>query len=460
MISHMSTPAARYFGRFLVTAVAGTTLTLWMVSVCRIVYVHRRFTQAVSYFAVGRPDRVARELCLAYVWSPAYTTLCSPIQYLYRDAVSKNAQPSPLPPLVPRSFGASLPVMEKALIPFDVLTDAIYRLLVPVRPLPLPSAVEAVAVVPVRPTDDPPRLDEQAAATPRPRIRQDRPPRAVATGEHHSPPSAPISFADSEWMTARPSAAAPVPDGAPAGVDHRRAGHAGARAAAPPVPPGGPTVLPATVNEGMWGAITAHNAPLYNQSGARIRVVPAGSLVDVQRLQTVSSGEIIIGTVWSRAGTFQDVMLRRGDVELYLDGALTSTTREQRELVSRRAELLAAIEIRAGEMAEAAADRNPHQKDYRQVLTEYKAFSDETDRLMAEFDSSTGSRRMEIANRLRVLKNEQTMLMPRYQEIKQKKERWDERNRNRRPASDPGNDPETLRLKQELMDVDEQLYDL
>jgi chromosome segregation ATPase len=181
--------------------------------------------------------------------------------------------------------------------------------------------------------------------------------------------------------------------------------------------------------------------------------------VDIRRLQTVPGGDVIHGTVWSRAGTFPNVILRRGDVEIYQGSALSDTTRQHRELVSRRAERMAAIEERKRELANAEAIRNPHQQEYRKVLREYKRIADESTKLKSEFDDATGNRRMELANRLRVLKNEQANLMPRYQDLKQKKEDWDAENREEDRPRDPGRDPRIEQWNREIRELDEQIRD-
>jgi hypothetical protein len=216
---------------------------------------------------------------------------------------------------------------------------------------------------------------------------------------------------------------------------------------------------PAPDPEAMWGVVTLQDAAVYDQKGIKTRSIPAGSLVDIRRLQTVPGGDVIHGTVWSRAGTFPNVILRRGDVEIYQGSALSDTTRQHRELVSRRAERMAAIEERKRELANAEAIRNPHQQEYRKVLREYKRIADESTKLKSEFDDATGNRRMELANRLRVLKNEQANLMPRYQDLKQKKEDWDAENREEDRPRDPGRDPRIEQWNREIRELDEQIRD-
>ncbi len=406
----MSNAPIRNITRFLFAAAAVTALTLCLISVLRLVYVYRVLEQAGRAAAIGQTDSMIRELRLAYRWAPAYTPLREPARYLYRDALYRAGLADPVPEMTIRSFSAALPPLEKALIPADLLVNWLYSLYGP-GPRETPSA------------------DGAARAEPSP------PP----TGE------------------GKPSGEAEVTPGLPEVASDPYTGEPGTLE---PPERQDASEPPAPVPEAMWGVVNLQDAAVYDQKGIKTRTVAAGSLVDIHRLQTVPAGDVIHGTVWSRSGTFPDVILRRGDVEIYQGSALSSTTRNQRELVSRRAERIAAIKELKKELANAAAIRNPHQLEYRKVLREYKRIDDEAAKIKTEFEGARGSQRMDLANRLRVLKNEQANLMPRYQDLKQKKEDWDLENRGGDLLQDPGRDPRLEQWNRELLEIEEQIRNL
>ena len=442
----MPTAANRFFKRFLIAAAAGTALALCLISTFRLAYVHRVIGKACRAETAGQTDSMLRELRLAYRWAPAYKSLREPARRLYRDAISRAGLADPVPEMRRRSFSAALPVLEKALIPADLLVDMVYQLFGPgtreppspkgsagVRPSPPPTGGEEM---PSGGTEDDLDLAEDAAGTPA------EPPAGPPAGESGAEEPPPMQDSSAE---------APAPDTAepPADTPVEAVPREPEKAPEPPAPD----------PEAMWGVVTLQDAAVYDQKGIKTRSVPAGSLVDIRRLQTVPGGDVIHGTVWSRAGTFPNVILRRGDVEIHQGMVLSATTRQHRELVSRRAERLAAIEERKRELANAEAIRNPHQQEYRKVLREYKRIGDESAKLKPEFESATGNRRMELANRLRVLKNEQATLMPRYQDLKQKKEDWDRENREEDRPRDPGRDPRIEQWSREVRELDEQIRD-
>lgn len=212
---------------------------------------------------------------------------------------------------------------------------------------------------------------------------------------------------------------------------------------------------PAYNPDAMWGAVSTADAPLYNSKGRKIRDIPAGSLVDVQETRHTPSGEVVICSVRSRHGSFNDVILRRADVELYAGYTIATTSKEQRLLASKKGEILAAIKSRQAALEKAASNSNPHQGDYRNVLRQYKAIIDESKLLKEQYEKATGSKRMELGNRLRTLKNDQFVLMPKYRDLKQKKEDWERRNQANTQST--ANDPQLRQLNQQLEQIDQQL---
>jgi hypothetical protein len=202
----------------------------------------------------------------------------------------------------------------------------------------------------------------------------------------------------------------------------------------------------------MWGAVKVANAPLYDETGTKIREIPAGSLVNVKETRRTKTGSILVCSVKSREGQFENVILKQNDVSLNIGYPMSSVPKEELQLTSRKGEILAAIQTRRDELMEAASKRNPYHSEYLEVLKAYKAIGDKSKNIKAEYEKATGSDRIELANQLRTLKNEQFVLMPKYKEIKQKKQQWDRQNGS--SATDTNNDPQIRQLRKELEAVE------
>jgi len=389
----------RFLVRFALVAVFDIALVFCLIAAGRLWHVRAATADALKFAADERPEQVLRALQLARHWAPAYPAFSNIVDTLYTQAHQQTKPDEMLPSLPERRFTAPIPAVEKALIPADMLVNLIYRKY-------SERQVEAAG------GSDPelrPGPDEEA----------NRPSIAL----HSTPQTKLSSEATSTAITAKTS------------------------------PPSAPQ--PAYDPDAMWGSVRVADAPLYDRNGRKIREIPAGSLVDVKETRNTASGSVLIGSVHSRSGRFADVILKRNDVELYTGYPLTATSREKRQLASRRGEILAAISSRRETLEQAASNRNPHQAEYREILRQYKAIIDKSKTLKADYEKATGNKRMELANELRTLKNEQFSLMPKYQEIKRKKEDWDRANPGSR--QDMANDPQIRQLNRQLEQIDQQL---
>lgn len=405
----------RYLRRTLILAVIETLLVLCFISGTRLLYTRASLQNAEKYAAENQSFQVIRELRLAYRWSEAYPAFTDPLQSLYKEAVrqtyrqplSRADNTEVIPDVPERRFNADIPPIEKSLILPDMLVNLIYK-----RTLA--------------------RKEQFGAAN-----------GTAANGPSFRP--------SHEEIAERPAIA--VHDVPYQGDSPRNSTSPDQTAQTQPTT----TTEPAAADEpnAMWGAVTRQDAPVYDKQGKKTRNLPAGSLVDVHETRSSPDGEIILCSVWSKAGTFKDVYLRRDDVELYSGASLKNSSKEQRMLVSKRAEILGAIEARQKEINAAAGSKNPHLAEYRESLQKIKALNDEAETVKKEYESTTGARRMELGNRLRSFKNEQFVLMPAYQEIKRKKEEWDRANKENHP--NPADDPLVRQLQQQLDTIDGKL---
>ncbi len=409
----MPTHIRRFLVRFVIVALVDTVLVLCLIAGFRLWYVRNAATRAVKFEEGGQPDQVIRELSLACRWAPAYPAFSETVAGLYKRALQESVIQKALPMPEERSFGSALPLAEKALIPADMLVNFLYGRYS--RNQAPPPDADSVADAPG--SELRPGPEEEAA----------RPAIAV-----HTPP-----------LSAQPPPTTPAAGTAPA----------------PETGTGTqPAARPAYNPDAMWGAVSMQDAPIYDSNGKKMREIPAGSLVDVQETRSTPNGELVIGAVHSRNGNFKGVILKRDHVELYTGYPISATTKEQRMLVSRRGEILGAIQSRQEALEKAASNRNPHQAEFLAVALKYKAIMDESKQLNEQYKKATGARRMELANRLRTLKNDQFVVMSKYTELKQKRDDWNGQNQD--IAQGIANDPQIRQLNQQLEQIDQQLSNI
>lgn len=408
----MPTHIVRFLVRLVIAAIVATVLVLCLIAGFRLLYVRNAATRAVKYAEGGQPDQVIRELRLASRWAPAYPAFGETVAGLYMQALQESDIQEAPPVPVERSFRSALPLAEKVLIPADMLVNFLYGKYTRHEAPPPGSGSGADAPGPeLRPGS------EEEAARP-----------AIAV---HSPP-----LAGQSLPTTPAAGTAPEPETGTA-------------------TPSQPSARPAYNPDAMWGAVSMQDAPIYDSNGKKMREIPAGSLVDVQETRSTPNGELVIGTVHSRNGNFKGVILKRDHVELYTGYPISATSKDQRMLVSRRGEILAAIKSRQEALEKAASNRNPHQAEFLATALKYKAIMDESKQLNEQYKKVTGNQRIELGNRLRTLKNDQFVVMPKYNELKQKRDNWNDQNQN--VAQDIANDPQIRQLNQQLEQIEQQL---
>ncbi|HAS83194.1 MAG TPA: hypothetical protein DCS43_11120 [Verrucomicrobia bacterium] len=417
----MSAQIPRYIKRFLITAVIEAILVLCLISAARLLYVRKAVENARKLTAESQYDRVIKELRLAQAWAPAYPAFAETTRGLLAEAHTRAGNQPDSPANEPRSFTSGISPLEKSLIIPDRVVNWLFGM-INKQANELPPQIAQ----PTTPSYSP----DPAETASRPSITVSDPPYRGASGN---------SFSDTQHAPQNDSPSNPT-ESSPASDPTQEPAAVAARPRNP---------------NAMWGASIRTETDIFGQDGKKLRSVPAGSLVSVHSTKQTPKGEVVLCTVGSSQGRFDNVYIRRHDLELYEGQAIVESTKEQRELVSKRARLLAQIETRTKAMETAAKGKNPYQEQYRSVLVEYKGINDQSVALNKEWGSSTGSKRVDLGNKLRLLKNEQANLMPRYQDIKQKKEAWEQNNSATKP--DPDTDPQIQNLKEQLRAVDAQL---
>jgi len=420
----MSTHITRHLKRFLIAALFEAILALFLISAARLLYVRRAVENARALAGESKYEQVIDDLRLAHVWAPAYPAFSETTRALLDQAHARLGRSPDLPANEPRSFTANIRPIEKSLIIPDMAVNWLYGMI-------------------TKNTAEPPSHTAQPS----------EPAFSPDPAEQASRPTIPVTDPPYRGVSADSFSGTPPP--ASYDVPPAPAGSAQPASDSTPEPASVVISKPRDPNA-MWGTTIRAETDIFGQDGKKMRSVPGGSLVNVHSTKQTQKGEIVLCTIRSSAGKFTNVFIRRKDLELYEGQAIADSTKEQRELVSKRGRILAQIEARSIALETEAKGKNPFQEQYRSVLLEYKRISDQAEALNKEWTTSTGSRRSDLGNQLRLLKNEQANLMPRYQDSKQKKEDWEKKNSGVRP--NPENDPQIQQLKDQLRAIDAQLH--
>jgi hypothetical protein len=218
----------------------------------------------------------------------------------------------------------------------------------------------------------------------------------------------------------------------------------------PPVaPPPAPEAPPAPSH---WGVVQPPLAAVYYQKGAVCMRLPAGTLVEVTAFQESRAGIMAVCSFSNESFTVGDLLVRTDDLDLQ-PGNLASVDDRQKELRIRHARLavqIARIEGEATAVSTPAPSTAPNPA-YAAALAKYEQFRKESERLSAEMEHATGSRRMELMDKLRAMK---------YEQMRLRRELDAAARKNPAPPPStpaPAEDPRLAALRQELADVERQL---
>jgi hypothetical protein len=88
-------------------------------------------------------------------------------------------------------------------------------------------------------------------------------------------------------------------------------------------------------------------------------------------------------------------------------------------------------------------------------LKEYKAFAKKNNALLEEYNNSTGPHRMEVADKLRLMKEKSAGIRGEFSSIKTKYKDWKSRHKSEKP--DVRHDPRIKRLERKLAAVEHKL---
>jgi len=202
---------------------------------------------------------------------------------------------------------------------------------------------------------------------------------------------------------------------------------------------------------GEWGMTIDSSTSVYSLKGKLMGHLPAGKIFSVVRYKSSPKGDLLICTV---GRSTKQIIIRRKDAILYKCD-VSDTTPEQRRLCTEQAKLLGAISSRKAQLKKAARGSNPYAAEYKSALREYKSFAKKNNALLEEYNSSSGPRRMEVADELRLIKEKSARITEEFGAIKTKYKGWKAGHQVKTP--DYKHDPQIKRLQQKLVAVENKL---
>jgi hypothetical protein len=225
-------------------------------------------------------------------------------------------------------------------------------------------------------------------------------------------------------------------------------------AEAPPLVTPTPDAAP---SEYGWGVTCDPETRIYNEDGKLLGRVPPGSLLKVLDQKQTKEGDLIICSIVLDGRKLTKAIVRSSEAVLY-PGNLSDTTEKVRSLCVRHAQILAEIENRKHQLRKEAAGNNPHASTYKQAYREYKEFAEKVNSTRKEYESSTGAKRMKIADELRELKVHESQIVSTYQTEKKKYTAW-KRNNSSGPINVDA-DPKVQQMQKDLSQLEQQLMNL
>ncbi len=183
-----------------------------------------------------------------------------------------------------------------------------------------------------------------------------------------------------------------------------------------PDQPNVPSTAPAL--GAQWGVTMSPATTVYSKDGKSIGQASPGTLLKVHQTKTSKSGKLVICSLVLNGVTRRDAIIRVRDVMLK-QGQLADTTQRERVLCTRLAELLAQLSAH-----KTSAPKEPRNQTaaYKKAASEYRSYVKKCNAMLKEYNSSTGPRRMEIADTLRLLKHDKDRLLAAYEAAKREQD--------------------------------------
>ncbi len=207
---------------------------------------------------------------------------------------------------------------------------------------------------------------------------------------------------------------------------------------------------------GKWAVVQTAETPTYNREGKFLRMLPAGTLVDVVAIRQTREGEMAVCVVYHHGVSVPDVVMRTRDLDIR-PGSVCEANPREKNLRVLRAQTLGQIEARKKELVKAAIQKNPYYAEYQRAYEEYRAFCRRAEALTRRRDEATGPDRMAYADQLRAMKGEDSRLKQAFLTAKQRYDDWKKQHASAAPSGGES-DPQLAALNRKLAEIENELH--
>mgnify|MGYP001583134853 CR=1 FL=1 len=212
------------------------------------------------------------------------------------------------------------------------------------------------------------------------------------------------------------------------------------------------TPKPAASNR-KWGVVRNLSTKAYNRSGKFLRNLESGMLVDITDIKDTSAGELAVCKVLYQGQEIPDIVIKTSDLDIQR-GTLSEANPKEKDLRVQYVQMLRDISSREKELLEADKSKNPHYAQFKAAEVAYQDLKQRTDELIRKRDTAEGSDRMEVYDKLRMMKSESIPVKQAYEEAKQKYNGWIATQARQQVAA---NDEKLASLKAKLRGIEDDL---
>jgi hypothetical protein len=219
----------------------------------------------------------------------------------------------------------------------------------------------------------------------------------------------------------------------------------------PEPPHAGSNTMPSTASSFdyncMWAVVKNDTAAVYDSSGNLTQELGPGSLVQVAAVRTNQSESLAVCRYDTMPASLSVALIRTRDLALR-NGSLNAAKPDLVSLLVKEARLEMEIRAARASIASDLARRNPHTESFNKARSDCLAFNERAKAMRTKAESCQGSARMEVMDKLRSMKEEESLLRRTYESAKRAYEKWNDGH------TATTNDGDSVRsLQMELTDV-------
>ncbi len=204
----------------------------------------------------------------------------------------------------------------------------------------------------------------------------------------------------------------------------------------------------------MWGVVRGLDASVFDRTGAAVAQLDPGTVVEIAAIRTSATDRVAICRLKGKTVSGNVALIRIDDLAVRT-GTFTNANSDLVSLLIRQAVLAGEIETQSQTVAQSGASGNPHAAAYRKARDTLRDFLKTARSLKGKFDSSQGSERAQLMDRLRLMKQEEVQVQQAHNEVKARFDQWNAANASR--VEEPA---ELRQMRTDLVKIESEIQQL